>query len=131
MIINVTPLAAAHLKDISESNDNKIPFLGVKGGGCAGFSYDWQLKTKEELDVYSDEVIELENGLTIAIDGFSVMYIYGSTLELKKDMFGTTLEIVNPAAASSCGCGESINFDMDQIEANMNITANNDFKIPE
>jgi Fe-S cluster assembly iron-binding protein IscA len=46
------------------------------------------------------------------------MYLIGTTLELKKDTFGTTLEIVNPNSASSCGCGESVNFDLDKVEAN-------------
>jgi hypothetical protein len=36
------------------------------------------------------------------------------------------LEVVNPSAASSCGCGESINFDMEKVEANQNA-----FKLPE
>jgi iron-sulfur cluster assembly accessory protein len=130
-MIGISETAANHIKTISDNNGNKIPFLSVKGGGCAGFSYDWQLKEETELDIYSDEIVNLDNGGKLAIDGYSLMYLFGSTIDLKSDMFGTTLEIVNPAAASSCGCGESINFDMDQVEANMNITANNDFKIPE
>ena len=54
----------------------------------------------------------------MAVDGTSIMYLIGTTLELKKDTFGTTLEIVNPNSASSCGCGESVNFDLDKVEAN-------------
>ena len=36
-MIEVTNEAADHLKSISDANDGKLPFLGVKGGGCAGF----------------------------------------------------------------------------------------------
>lgn len=118
-MITVTEAAADHLKGISDSNDGKLPFLGVKGGGCAGFSYDWQLKTKEELDETADEVVQLYNGAELAIDGYSIMYLFGSVLDLKKDLFGTTLDIQTPAAQSACGCGESVNFDMDMVEANM------------
>ncbi len=124
-MIEVTEAAAEHLKAISDSNEGKHPMLGIKGGGCAGFSYDWTLVTMEEIDDMSDEVIELENGCKFIVDGMSLMYLFGTTLELKKDLFGTTLEVVNPAAASSCGCGESINFDMDAVESNMD-----KFKIP-
>lgn len=119
-MIQVSEKAAEHLKGISDSNDGKIPFLAIKGGGCAGFSYDWQLKTQEELDEYSDEILDLDNGATLALDGMSLMYLYGSTIDLKQDLFGTTLDIQTPAAQSACGCGESVNFDMDMVEANMN-----------
>ena len=47
------------------------------------------------------------------------MYLYGSQINLKQDLFGTVLEISSPSAQSSCGCGESINFDMEKVEANM------------
>ncbi len=117
-MINVTDSAATHLQRISDDNDGKIPCLGLKGGGCAGFSYDWHLKEESELDKKTDHVIMLNNGAKMAVDGSSIMYLIGTTLELKKDTFGTTLEIVNPNSASSCGCGESVNFDMEKIEAN-------------
>ena len=118
-MITVTEQAAEHLKKISDSNDGKHPMLSIKGGGCAGFSYDWGLVTMDEIDDMSDEVVELDNGSTLIVDGMSLMYVFGTTLELKQDLFGTTLEVVNPSAQSSCGCGESINFDMDAVEANM------------
>lgn len=127
-MINVSETAANHIKTISDNNENKIPFLSIKGGGCAGFSYDWALKEEAELDGHSDELIELSNGAKLAVDGMSLMYLFGSTIDLKSDMFGTTLEIGNPAAQSSCGCGESINFDMDQVEENIN---NGGFRLPE
>tara|TARA_E500000081_G_C6014382_1_gene297209 strand:+ start:365 stop:742 length:378 start_codon:yes stop_codon:yes gene_type:complete len=117
-MINVTDSAATHLLRISEDNEGKIPCLGLKGGGCAGFSYDWHLKDESELDKKADHVIMLNNGAKMAVDGSSIMYLIGTTLELKKDTFGTTLEIVNPNSASSCGCGESVNFDLDKVEAN-------------
>jgi len=117
-MINVTDSAATHLQRISDDNDGKIPCLGLKGGGCAGFSYDWHLKDESELDKKADHVIMLNNGAKMAVDGSSIMYLIGTTLELKKDTFGTTLEIVNPNSASSCGCGESVNFDLDKVEAN-------------
>lgn len=118
-MIEITEAAADHLKGISDSNEGKLPFLGVKGGGCAGFSYDWQLKTKEELDETADEVVQLYNGAEIAIDGYSIMYLFGSTIDYTQGIFGSMLEIKTPAAQSACGCGESVNFDMDMVEANM------------
>ena len=119
-MIKVTEKAANHLKGISESNDNKIPVLGLRGGGCAGFSYEWKLKEENELDKKADHVIIMDIGRKMAVDSSSIMFLFGTTLELKQDVMGTMLEVVNPSAASSCGCGESVNFDMEKVEANAN-----------
>jgi len=123
-MITVTEKAQEHLKGIEDAN-NKHPKLGVKGGGCAGFSYDWQLVGGDEI-ADDDHVIDLDNGAKVIIDGTSIMYLMGTRLELQQNVFGTTLEIVNPAAASACGCGESINFDMYAVQSNMDLG----FKLP-
>ena len=94
--------------------------LGLKGGGCAGFSYVWKLKEENELDKKADHVIIMDNGRKMAVDSSSIMFLFGTTLELKQDVMGTMLEVVNPSASSSCGCGESVNFDMEKVEANAN-----------
>ena len=118
-MIDISEKAKEYMKGIADAEPGKVVFLGIKGGGCAGFSYDWSLKTEEQLDEYSDEIIDLENGTKLAIDGTSLMYLYGSQINLKQDLFGTVLEISSPSAQSSCGCGESINFDMEKVETNM------------
>ena len=118
-MIDISEKAKEYMKGIADAEPGKVVFLGIKGGGCAGFSYDWSLKTESELDEYSDEVIDLENGTKLAIDGTSLMYLYGSQINLKQDLFGTVLDISSPSAQSSCGCGESINFDMEKVETNM------------
>ena len=132
-MITVTNDAADHLKSISEGQ-SKLIRLGINGGGCAGFSYTWDLIEESDIDQYSDEIIDLENGGKLILDGMSVMYLYGSTVQLKKDVFGTVLEVSTPAAQSACGCGESVSFDMDMIEANQQAydayDAGMDFKMP-
>lgn len=114
MVVQITEDAKKHLISIGESQ-GKMPKLGIRGGGCAGFSYDWATVTPEEIQS-DDEIIKLNDDIDFVIDGMSIMYLFGSTVDLKKDVFGTVLEIQSPAAQSSCGCGESINFDMDFID---------------
>jgi iron-sulfur cluster insertion protein len=126
-MIIITPEAENHLKEISDANDGKWPMLSVLGGGCAGFKYDWKLVTEADVDQMSDEIIDLSNGTTFVVDGMSLMFLFGTELHLKKDLFGTTLEIVNPQAQAGCGCGESVNFDMEMVEANMD----RGFQLPE
>jgi iron-sulfur cluster insertion protein len=38
------------------------------------------------------------------------MYLLGSTVDYKKEMFGSFFDVSNPSSTSSCGCGESIGF---------------------
>ena len=120
-MIEVSQKAKEYMKGIADADatPGKVVFLGIRGGGCSGFSYDWSLKDESELDEYSDEIIDLENGTKLAIDGTSLMYLYGRQINLKQDLFGTVLDISSPSAQSSCGCGESINFDMEKVETNM------------
>ena len=39
----------------------------------------------------------------------------GTKIDYKKDIMGSMFDIINPNAQSSCGCGVSVNFDMDKL----------------
>lgn len=112
-MIKITTDAEQHLTRIYEA-EGKYPKLAIDGGGCAGFQYKWELVAEEDIDLMSDEVLELE-GTKFVLDGMSLMYLYGSTVDYKSGIAGSYLEVSSPAAASACGCGESVNFDMDKV----------------
>jgi iron-sulfur cluster assembly protein len=57
----------------------------------------------------SGEAIPLSKG-TLYIDPLAVMYVIGTVLEYKEDLFGTILKLDNPNVTSACGCGESFSF---------------------
>ena len=100
-MITITPEADKHLCSIIEREQADGVLLSVKGGGCAGFTYDWSV-VKEP----SGEAIPLSKG-TLYIDPLAVMYVIGTVLQYKKDLFGTILSLDNPNVSSACGCGES------------------------
>ena len=102
-MINITEAAKKHLLEITTDNCKKVK-LAVKGGGCSGFSYDWQL-IEEGLD--DDEKFPLDNDHNLLVDGMSLLYLAGMTIDYQKDIFGSLLKIENPNIQSSCGCGES------------------------
>ena len=80
--------------------------LSVLGGGCAGFKYDWGwFDTKEDVDV-NDTVIEWPGGRFV-VDSLSLLYVIGTTINWKQEVFGSQFEITNPNATAGCGCGES------------------------
>lgn len=97
--------AQAHFASTAK---NKVVKFGVEGGSCAGLKYSWNvLNDKNELYL-DDEVIEYDD-FTFAVDGASLLFIIGCTVDFVSDLTGNRIEIVNPNAKASCGCGESFN----------------------
>jgi hypothetical protein len=45
----------------------------------------------------------------------AVMYMIGTEIDYVKDLMGATFQVKNPNAQSACGCGVSVNFDMDKL----------------
>lgn len=77
--------------------------VGVKGGGCSGFSYLLDLtETKKE----TDELFE-QHGVGIICDPKSLLYLNGTTVDFKDEVMGRGFVFSNPNATSSCGCGSS------------------------
>lgn len=77
--------------------------VGVKGGGCSGFSYLLDLtETQKE----TDEVFE-QHGIKIVVDPKSLLYLNGTSIDFKDEIMGRGFVFGNPNATSSCGCGSS------------------------
>src|SRR5580704_19172044 len=78
--------------------------VGVKGGGCSGFSYmlDLTEEPKGEMDEEMDS-----NGVKILVDMKSYLYPNGTEIDFKDEVMGRGFVFKNPNATSSCGCGSS------------------------
>tara|TARA_B100001057_G_scaffold321869_1_gene322088 strand:- start:1429 stop:1764 length:336 start_codon:yes stop_codon:yes gene_type:complete len=102
--ISISKKAAEKINNIiiSEKKDLMLK-ISVLGGGCAGFSYKFDLVN--EFD--DGDIIIEENGAKVIIDEVSVPYIQGSIIDYKNDLIGQSFEIKNPNATSECGCGTS------------------------
>lgn len=77
--------------------------VGVKGGGCSGFSYILDL-TESKKD--SDEEFK-QHGVRIICDPKSMLYLGGTTVDFKDEIMGRGFVFTNPNATTSCGCGSS------------------------
>jgi iron-sulfur cluster assembly protein len=102
--------------------------VGVKGGGCSGFSYLLDLtevcKETDEVWTYSFE----RKGAAVAVaagggagepepagtysvkvicDPKSYLYLDGTVVDFKDEIMGRGFVFSNPNATSSCGCGSS------------------------
>jgi len=51
-------------------------------------------------------VVEWAGGRFV-VDSMSVMYVAGTRVDWKEEVFGAQFEITNPKATGGCGCGES------------------------
>jgi iron-sulfur cluster insertion protein len=99
-MIKLTDNAIDRLSYLAEKNDSKYVRLSVKGGGCAGFEYDW---TFDNNDTRDDVVLK---DILVVHRDFE-LYLMGTTLDWVEDTFKSEFVISNPMAKSSCGCGES------------------------
>jgi len=77
--------------------------VGVKGGGCSGFSYILDL-TENVND--NDEAFD-KDGVSVICDPKSYLYLNGTTIDFKDELVGRGFVFTNPNATSTCGCGSS------------------------
>jgi iron-sulfur cluster assembly protein len=103
----LTETAAREIKSIitqQELDSDKVRLrVGVKGGGCSGFSYVLDLtETQKE----TDELFE-QHGVRIICDPKSLLYLNGTTVDFKDEIMGRGFVFTNPNATTSCGCGSS------------------------
>lgn len=107
MAIELTETAANEIRHICQQQqlDLNGVFLrvGVKGGGCSGFSYILDL-TEQASD--HDEVFE-KHGVNVVCDPKSYLYLNGTEIDFKDEVMGRGFVFKNPNANSTCGCGSS------------------------
>ncbi len=105
--ITLTEVAAREIRRIIEEQEleaDKVRLrVGVKGGGCSGFSYVLYL-TESQRD--SDDAFE-QHGITVICDPKSLLYLGGTTVDFKDEIMGRGFVFQNPNASSTCGCGSS------------------------
>ncbi|NNM85232.1 MAG: iron-sulfur cluster insertion protein ErpA [Phycisphaerales bacterium] len=106
MPILLTETAAKEIKNIIR--DQGLPEavalrVGVKGGGCSGFSYVLDLT---DAPAENDEVME-SNGIKLVSDRKSYLYLNGTEIDFKDEVMGRGFVFKNPNATHACGCGSS------------------------
>ena len=85
MMLSISDNAKDYLTNALSESGKKYATLNVKGGGCSGFKYEW--------DMTDDPMAE--------------MFLFGCTVDYVRELGGNYLTVKNPNATASCGCGES------------------------
>ena len=102
--ISLTDSAAKRVAWIAERQDRPpILRLAVDGGGCAGFTYKFELAGTANAD---DEIAETD-GVKLVVDPISLELVKGSAVDFVEDLGGAAFRVTNPNAQSGCGCGSS------------------------
>ena len=103
--IILTPAAEQRIADLMARAPADA--IGVKLStprrGCSGLAYSVDYVTSE---VAFDEKIITPGG-TFYVDGGSILYLIGSTMDWVEDDFAAGFQFTNPNAKGACGCGES------------------------
>lgn len=76
--------------------------LGVKGGGCSGFSYSMTFDFEKE----RDNIVQY-GSVRVLLDPKSTIYLKGIQLDHESGLEGKGFVFKNPNASNTCGCGES------------------------
>jgi len=102
--ISLTENAAKRVAWIAARQDKPaILRLAVDGGGCAGFTYKFDLAPEAE----GDDAIAETDGVRLVVDPVSLELVRGSAVDFVEDLGGAAFKVTNPNAQSGCGCGSS------------------------
>jgi len=100
---------------VTESAAKRIAFLAAReakpvmmrvavlGGGCSGFQYNFSFEESRN----SDDLLIERDGASVLVDSTSLELLKGSELDYVEEMVGSSFQVKNPNATSSCGCGNS------------------------
>ena len=77
--------------------------LAVDGGGCAGFTYKFELADQPD----GEDAVTETDGVQLVVDPMSLELVKGSAVDFVEDLGGAAFKVTNPNAQSGCGCGSS------------------------
>jgi len=113
-VVTITESAEEQITQICLENNADALRLDIKGGGCAGFEYDWGIIQSAD-DILPDAEVIQRGTAKLVINRESIFFLLGSEIDYVRSLIGSQFDIRNPNASSACGCGVSVNFNMDAI----------------
>ena len=106
--LSISKSAANHIRKIMENGAGKALRIGLKKGGCAGMEYTMEY-VNEISDV--DEIVEVD-GAKVVIAPTAQMFLFGTEIDYESGLLESGFKFNNPNVSETCGCGESIKFDV-------------------
>jgi iron-sulfur cluster assembly accessory protein len=101
--LSISANAAKRLRAVLGDEPEAALRISVKGGGCSGFQYAFDIeKTRAD-----DDLVVTRDGASVIVDPISLEMLEGSELDFVDDLMGQAFKVKNPNAVASCGCGVS------------------------
>ncbi len=103
--ITLTEDAVEQLKLIRKNENIPDDYglrIGVKGGGCSGFSYVLGFDVPQE----QDDIFEIK-GIRVMMNKAHAIYLLGMQVNFVNGLDNRGFTFDNPNATSTCGCGTS------------------------
>ena len=91
-----------------EDGAGKALRIGLKKGGCAGMEYTMEYVNEIS---ESDEIVEVD-GAKVVIAPTAQMFLFGTEIDYESGLLESGFKFNNPNVSETCGCGESIKFDI-------------------
>ena len=119
MSITATQKAIAEVKRLAEkrkAEGKTAPQglrIGIRGGGCSGYSYVLEFQPKPE---EGDATLE-HDGVPVYLGEFKRDFLKRTVIDYTENDFEAGFKIENPNARRQCGCGESFDIDDKQKSA--------------
>jgi iron-sulfur cluster insertion protein len=102
--VTLTENAARRVALIAERQSKPAVLrLAVDGGGCAGFTYKFELADGAD----AEDIVAETDGVKLVVDPMSLDLVRGSAVDFVEDLGGAAFKVTNPNAQSGCGCGSS------------------------
>ena len=108
-VIQISEAAAREIQKqrIKRGTPEAVIRIGVRGGGCTGFSYVFEW---DDAEPRKTDKVFAAHGVRIFVDPKSFVYLRGTELDFVTTMMGHGFKFNNPNAKGACGCGESVQF---------------------
>jgi iron-sulfur cluster insertion protein len=101
--LSISASAARRLLKVLAGEAGAALRISVKGGGCSGFQYSFDI----DKSLAADDFVVTRDGASVVVDPVSLEMMKGSELDFVDDLMGQAFKVKNPNAVASCGCGVS------------------------
>ncbi|MGO4872853.1 MAG: HesB/IscA family protein [Roseiarcus sp.] len=101
--LTISASAARRLQKVLAGEAGAALRISVKGGGCSGFQYAFDIEKNRA----ADDLVVTRDGASVVVDPVSLEMMRGSELDFVDDLMGQAFKVKNPNAVASCGCGVS------------------------
>jgi iron-sulfur cluster insertion protein len=103
--LNLTARAVDKVRELiaEEGNQSLMLRVYITGGGCSGFQYGFSF----DEDSADDDTRVEKDGVVVLVDPMSYQYLVGAEVDYTEGLEGSRFIVVNPNAATTCGCGAS------------------------